>query len=177
MRLSLMAFAVGFGLGVVVSPDPALSKPGYTKGAANAALVAAAKATPLRLIDYDDNRCRSERTVAQWLKELTGRRARAIVWTGGPCRLSNDLNPIDAGSDWCAQATIVLAHPLRRTDLPMVEIYFDKPRHGRPSPAYAFRAFMDDDEGQIRFRRDFERAWTARFPEAKAVTHCPGDED
>lgn len=177
MRPGNIVFALGFALGVLLTPEPALSRSGYTKGVANAALVAAAKATPLRLIDYDEDRCRNGRTVAHWLAELTRGRARRIVWTGGPCELVTDLNPMDSGSDWCAQAHIVLLHPKTRDDEPMVEIFFDRPRHGRPSPAYAFRAFFGSDEGLIRFRREFEAAWVERFPEAKAVIRCPGDDD
>ena len=33
---------------------PALARTGYTHGVSNAALVAAARATPLKLIDYDE---------------------------------------------------------------------------------------------------------------------------
>jgi hypothetical protein len=151
-----------------VAKDP----PGYTKGVANTVLVAAAKATPLKLIDYNQALCRDHRTVQAWLKELTAGDARVIVWTGGRCELSNTLNPMDAGSDWCAQATILLKHPKARGDKPMVEIYFDKPSHGRPSPAYAFRAVTVDD-GLIRFRQDFESAWLARFPANAKTIQCP----
>ena len=97
----------------------------------------------------------------QWLTELTAGEAKAIVWTGGPCELVQP-GTIDAGSDWCAQASITLKHPRSPQDRPMVEIYFDTPTHGRPSPAYAFRG-MIDDEGLVRFRGDFEGAWLERF--------------
>jgi hypothetical protein len=159
---------------VVATAAPAVAKdrPGYTKGVANTALVAAAKATPLKLIDYDQALCRDNRTVQAWLKELTAGDARAIVWTGGRCELSNTLNPMDAGSDWCAQATIQLKHPKARGDKPVVEIYFDTPSHGRPSPAYAFRA-MTAEDGLIRFRQDFESAWLERFPANAKSIQCP----
>lgn len=159
---------------VVAAATSAAAKdpPGYTKGVADAALVAAAKATPLKLIDYDQGLCRNGRTVQAWLKELTAGEARAIVWTGGGCVLATKLNPMDSGSDWCAQATILLKHPKSRGDKPVVEIYFDKPTHGRPSPAYAFRAVTVDD-GLIRFRQDFESAWLARFPANAKAIQCP----
>jgi hypothetical protein len=176
MRPAFLAFAAGFALGVGVTPDPALAKAGFTKGVANTALVAAAKATPLKLIDYDEERCRNTRSVAQWLAELTSVRAKSIVWTGGPCQLVAE-GGIDSGSDWCAQATILLKRPKDRHDRPMVEIFFDKPSQGRPSKAYAFRAFMGQEDGMLRFRKEFEDSWTERFPEAKAVTQCPGDEE
>ena len=56
----------------------------------------------------------------------------------------------------------------------MVEIYFDTPTHGRPSPAYAFRG-MIDDEGLVRFRAEFEGAWLERFPANRARIICPDD--
>jgi len=149
----------------------AKDRPGYTKGVADAALIAAAKATPLKLIDYDRVLCRNDRTVAAWLKELTAGAARTIVWTGGRCELV-DQNPLDSGSDWCAQATILLKHPKDRGDKPVVEIFFDKPSHGRPSPAYAFRA-TTEDEGLERFRQDFETDWLARFPANTNTIQCP----
>ena len=166
----------GVAMLALAAGPAAQSKPGYTHGVANAVLVAAAKATRLKLIDYDEDHCGQARTVAQWLAQLTARRARAIVWSGGPCQLVNNLNPMDAGSRWCAQATILLKHPKNRHDTPMVEVFFDTPHHGRPSPAYAFRADMADDQGLIRFRREFETAWVERFPEAKAIVQCPGDD-
>jgi hypothetical protein len=150
----------------------AKDRPGYTKGVADAALIAAAKATPLRLIDYDQALCRDDRTVAAWLKELTAGDARAIVWTGGSCELVDTLNPIDSGSAWCAQAVILLKHPKDRHDRPQIEIFFDTPAHGRPSPAYAFRAITAGD-GLIRFRQDFESVWLARFPANARTIRCP----
>ncbi len=156
----------------IAASAAAKDPPDYTKGVANAVLVAAAKATLLKLIDYDQVLCRNDRTVQAWLRQLTAGDARAIVWTGGRCALSNTLNPIDAGSDWCAQATILLKHPKTRDDKPVVEIYFDTPSHGRPSPAYAFRA-MTAEDGLIRFRQDFESAWLARFPANAKAIQCP----
>jgi hypothetical protein len=168
--------AIGLGLAILTAglagSVAAKAPSGYTKGVADAVLVAAAKATPLKLIDYDQVLCRNSRTVQAWLKELTAGDARAIVWTGGGCQLATPLNPMDSGSDWCAQATILLKHPKARNDEPVVEIYFDRPSHGRPSPAYAFRA-VTVDEGLIRFRQDFESDWLARFPANAKTIQCP----
>ena len=174
MRKRLAAIGLGFVAFVAGAAFAVAAKdrPGYTKGVADAALIAAAKATPLKLIDYDQVLCRNDRTVQAWLKQLTAGDARAIVWTGGGCDLATTLNPIDSGSDWCAQATILLKHPKARGDKPVVEIYFDKPSHGRPSPAYAFRA-VTTDVGLIRFRQDFESAWLDRFPANARAIKCP----
>ena len=134
-------------------------------GVSNAALVAAARHATLRSIDYEQEHCDGDLDVETWLKALTGPRARAIVWTGGRCRLTDTLNPLDAGGRWCAQASIVLAHPNSRRDRPKVEIYLEAPRHGRPGAAYAFRGFMIADDGPdySRFRKDFEADWASRF--------------
>lgn len=142
---------------------------------APAALIAAAKAAPVRAIDYDEDRC-DGRTVGAWLQALTAAEARRTTWTAGRCQL---VGPgIDAGSDWCAQAEITLNRPISRTDRPMIEIFFDAPVGGRPGPAYAFRAVMEaaDGSGVIRFRREFEDVWTSRFPApAGAIVDCPED--
>jgi hypothetical protein len=166
LALGLLAAAV-----ILAGAAAAKDRAGYTKGVADTALIAAAKATPLKLIDYNNDLCRNDRTVAAWLKELTAGEARAIVWTGGGCELV-DQNPIDSGSDWCAQATIRLKRLKNRDDKPVVEIYFDKPSHGRPSPAYAFRAIIEDG-GLERFRQDFENDWLARFPANAKTIQCP----
>ena len=174
MRRPLAGLGLGFLVAAALSTGATAAKdrPGYTEGVADTALIAAAKATPLKLIDYDQDLCRNDRTVAAWLKELTAGDARAIVWTGGGCDLADTLNGIDTGSDWCAQATILLKHPKNRDDKPVVEIYFDTPTHGRPSPAYAFRG-ITEDQGLERFRQDFESDWLARFPANAKAIQCP----
>lgn len=150
---------------------PAVAAPGV----ADADLAEAGRQAPVRALDYGDDRC-DPRTVDQWLHDLAGREARAIRWTGGPCRL---VGPgIDAGSRWCARAEIVLRRPARRRDRPAIEVFFESPVAGRPGEAYAFRAVMPTDTGGelIRFRREFEAAWVARFPEAAGrVIDCPSD--
>jgi hypothetical protein len=143
----------------------------------NDRLIAAAKAAPVRAIDYDDDRC-DNRSVARWLADLTRPQARAIAWTAGRCQI---VGPgIDAGSRWCAQAHVVLARPKGRSDQPTVEVFFERPKAGRPGAAYAFRGLMRADDGldMTRFRRDFEYDWTSRFKAAPgAIVDCPKEGD
>lgn len=139
-------------------------------------LAEAGKRTPVRDIDYDQDRC-DTRSVDQWLRALAGANARAIAWTGGSCRL---VGPgIDSGSRWCAQATVTLADPKSPRDRPVIEVFFEEPVHGRPGVAYAFRGGMQaaDGEDLTRFRKDFEADWTSRFPAPPgAIVDCaPGD--
>ena len=162
-------------LAVMAVPLLAAKPAGHmTKGVANAALAAAARRSPVRAIDYDLDRC-DDRTVAQWLADMTGSDAKRIAWTGGPCELINDLNPLDAGSAWCAQAMITPVHPRNRSDRPTIEVYFEKPVHGRPGAAYAFRGEMRaaDGEDYSRSREEFEFDWRSRFKAGKAPVNCP----
>ena len=136
-------------------------------------LAEAARRTPVRDIDYGEDRC-DVRVVDQWLRDLAGREARAIRWTGGACRLVGTGH--DAGGRWCAQAAIELRRPTESGDRPMVEIFFEEPVAGRPGVAYAFRGAVRtaDGDDMIRFRREFETAWVSRFPaSAAAVVDCP----
>ncbi|HVN00531.1 MAG TPA: hypothetical protein VMT68_09975 [Caulobacteraceae bacterium] len=143
---------------------------GTTHGIANAALIAAAKSAPLKLIDALETFCDGDTPIAEWLQELTGPLALKTVWTAGKCKLVNDLNPLDAGGRFCVQATLTLRHPKNRRDTPEIEIYLDDPKHGRPGPVYAFRAWFDSADGPdyIRFRKDFESEWRDRFKDAPA---------
>jgi len=131
-----------------------------------ATLIAAAKAAPLKLIDSLQDHCDGTTVVGAWLTALTSREARRIDWTAGRCQLVNDLNPLDAGGDYCAMATVTLRHPKDSNDTPAIEIYLEDPKHGRIGPAYAFRAAFVTVDGMdyIRFRADFEAAWRERFP-------------
>ena len=145
------------------------------------ALIAAGRQAKLAAIDYGDTHCDGELTVEAWLKSLVGRHARAIAWAGGDCQLVNDLRPgIDASSwPWCVRAEIILAHPKNRQDVPIIEIYLEKPAHGRPGAAYAFRSLMmtrDDGPDYLRFRRDFESEWRERFPTAPNAARCSDDD-
>jgi len=145
----------------------------------NAALATAGKLATLSLIDYGSKYCDGAMTVEAWLKTLVGEQARRIDWTGGKCVLVNDMRPgIDASSwPYCAQATVTLVHPKDKDDTPVIEIYFEKPAHGRPGKAYAFRAAMETKDGPdyIRFRKDFEAAWNERFPQL-ATPRCNDDD-
>lgn len=148
------------------------ARPKLVHGVAAALLAQAARNTPVRAVDYDQERC-DERTVEQWLRALTGPNARAIAWQGGPCEL---VGPgMDAGSRWCAQGVVTLAHPRSRSDKPIIEIFFDEPVHGRPGKAYAFRGTMEAADGLdlSRFRKDFEYDWTSRFKASEgAIVDC-----
>jgi hypothetical protein len=138
---------------------------GTAHGIANGQLAAAAQRAPLKLVDALEVYCDTDTPVGVWLKALTAREAKRVVWTGGRCELVSDLNPNDAGGSYCAQATITLKHPKNRKDRPEIEIYLEDPKHGHPGPAYAFRATFDSNDGPdyIRFRRDFEAEWRDRF--------------
>lgn len=161
-----------------LTPALAAAQTPMTHGVANAALVAAAKRTPVKDIDYADVYCDAATTVAAWLDALVAREARAIAWTGGACVLVNPHNPIDSGSSWCAHATITLKNPTARDDTAMIEVFFEQPDHGHPGPAYAFRGMMLTKEGPDTFRRrkEFAAAWRTRFPPPQNDTTCQ-DED
>ena len=143
-------------------------------------LATAGRQATLKLIDYGSDYCDSATTVEAWLKALVGRRARTITWTGGDCVLVHNMRPGIDASEWpyCAQARVILAHPMDRKDLPIIEIYLEKPRHGRPGQAYAFRGTMQTRDGgpeYIRFRKDFEGLWNERFPPGTDVARCKDD--
>jgi hypothetical protein len=147
--------------------ESAVAKPApgvLFRGVPKAVLIAAAKAAPLKLID-DEAYCDSDTLVAAWLKQLTAPETRRIAWTAGRCELVNRINPLDAGGSYCVQATLTLKHPKNHRDAPEIEIYLEDPKHGKPGAAYAFRAMFDSVDGPdyIRFRRDFESEWGARF--------------
>jgi hypothetical protein len=169
MRLALPFLIALLPLAAHAAP----AKPRMVKGVSAALLAEAARRTPVREIDYDQDRC-DTRTVAQWLSALTVGQARAISWEGGPCEL---VGPgIDSGSDWCARGFVSLLHPQDRNDQPVIEVFFEAPVHDRPGKAYAFRGAMQAADGldMSRFRKDFEYDWTTRFkPPAGAIVDCP----
>ena len=172
MRRGLVMFMLAWTLPVAAQPS---------KNVSNAALVAAGKQAALKMIDYGENRCDPAMTVEAWLNALVGKQARSITWTGGKCVLVNDMRPgIDASSwPYCAQATVALVHPKNPKDAPIIEVYFEKPEHGRPGKAYAFRGEMetrDDGPDYIRFRKDFEAVWNERFPSQPAQPRCTDEE-
>ena len=146
-----------------------------------AALEAAGRQATLDLIDYGSTYCDRETTVEEWLKALVGKQARSINWSGGQCVLVNDMRPGIDASEWayCAQAEIRLVSPKEKDDTPMIEIYLEKPKGGRPGVAYAFRGVMmtrDDGWDYIRFRKDFEALWDERFPSEERTTQRCKDE-
>jgi hypothetical protein len=142
------------------------------RGVRPAALAKAAQAAPLKLIDYDEDRC-DGRTVAQWLTALTADEAKSITWMGGGCQI---VGPgIDSGSSWCGRAEVELKHAASKDDLAIVEIFFEGPVKGAPGVPYAFRAVMGGPDGLevIRFRKEFEAVWAQRFPIPEgAIVDC-----
>ena len=122
------------------------------RGVTPAALIAATKAAMLSEIDYGRELCDGDRDVETWIKDVVGETAATIEWRGGPCELTNDLNPLDAGSDWCGGATIV---PKGHAKEPAaIEVYFEKPVNGKPGKPYAFRGVNYDVDGL-----DYKRDW------------------
>ncbi|MGE0257259.1 MAG: hypothetical protein AB7H71_12415 [Alphaproteobacteria bacterium] len=155
---------------IAIAASVAHARSGATKGVRNDALAAAGRAALLGDIDYGEQHCDGSVTVAAWLKALVGGEARGIEWRGGSCQLTTELNPLDRGGDWCAQAFVTLAHPKSRDDTPVIEIYFEKPDHGRPGRPYAFRGVMMTRDGgpdYSRFRQGFEAEWRERFPSSR----------
>ncbi len=138
------------------------------EGIADAALAEAARTARLADFDWNDEQCRRERTVEQWLAELGRDVVASVEWYGGACRLTNGVNPIDSGSDWCGGAEIRLNAPLSADDVPMIEVYFERPVDGRVAAPYAFRGLMlvDGGEDYTRFSAHFEAGWESRFPGA-----------
>jgi hypothetical protein len=141
----------------------------------HATLIAAAQQAPVRDIDYGQDLCDGDMTVEAWLKSLVGDKARGITWTAGKCELVNMRNGIDA-ADWpyCVQATITLFHPIAKNDRPVIEIYLEKPDHGRPGKAYAFRSIMLAKDGgdYEREREGFAGDWASRFPLPADAQDC-----
>ena len=122
------------------------------RGVSDAALAEAAKHAMLSEIDYGRELCDGDRDVETWLKDVVGDTAAKIEWRGGKCELTNELNPLDAGSDWCGGATII---PKGHAKEPAaIEVYFEKPVSGAAGKAYAFRAVNYDVDG-LDYKRDF----------------------
>ena len=122
------------------------------RGVSDAALAEAAKRAMLSEIDYGRELCDGDRDIETWLKDVVGETAAKVEWRGGACELTNELNPLDAGSDWCGGATII---PKGHAKEPAaIEIYFEKPVNGKPGKAYAIRAVNYDVDG-LDYKRDF----------------------
>jgi hypothetical protein len=171
-------FLIALALAVLAPLGSAAAKPaaaGLFRGVPKAALIAAAKAAPLKLVD-DETYCDSETLIADWLKQLTAAEVRRIAWTAGRCDLVNSINPLDAGGSYCVRATLTLKHPNNRRDAPELEIYLEDPKHGKLGAVYAFRAMFDSNDGPdyVRLRKDFEAEWRERFNDAPA-SPCADD--
>jgi len=172
---SAILFVLGMSMAVSATLAAAQAEP--SKSVSNAALAAAGRHATLKMIDDGGDYCDGAMSVEAWLKALVGKQALSISWTGGDCMLVNDMRPgIDASSwPYCAQATITLVHPKERGDKPVIEIYLEKPDHGQPGRAYAFRSIFVTRDGPDygRFRKDFEAQWDERFP--PAAPRCKDD--
>jgi hypothetical protein len=148
--LSVLLLAGVTAVGSAAAKDKAAKSP--ARGVSDAALIAAAKKAMLSEIDYGRELCDGDRDVETWLKDVTGETAARVEWRGGACELTNELNPLDAGSDWCGGATIVpKGHPKEPAE---IEIYFEKPVAGKPGKPYAFRGVNYDVDGV-----DYKRDW------------------
>jgi hypothetical protein len=123
-----------------------------THGVSSAALIAAAKSAMLSEVNYGRELCDGDRDMETWLKDVVGETAASVEWRGGACELTNELNPLDAGSDWCGGALVIpKGHPKEPA---VIEIYFEKPAAGKPGKAYAFRGVNYDVDGL-----DYKRDW------------------
>jgi hypothetical protein len=126
-------------------------------------LIAAAKSAMLSQIDYGRELCGPDRAVETWLADVVGDTAERITWRGGRCKLVDDLNPLDAGGEFCAGATIVPKnHPKEPAE---IEVYFEKPANGKPGKPYAFRGVNYDVDG-IDYKRafaDFEYGYRQKY--------------
>ena len=141
-------------------------------------LAAAGRQTLVSAIDQNDDACDAEETVGAWLKTLTGRDARSIVWTGGACQLTQDSDPGLSVRGWpyCAQARVTLANPWEAGDQPMIEIWFQQPADGQIGAPFAFRGLIKATlEGRpelVRDRQSFVADWRARFPASAGSKDC-----
>ncbi len=139
---------------VVLAPNALAA----SRGATPSDLINAAKAATVSVVDYQRKDCKDDRTIEDWLKEAVGDAARSIKWTGGACKLANRDNPRDAGTKWCAQATIA---PNKGGPPATIEIYFEAPKGGQPGKLFVFRASVRTKAGWDTMRETlaFENNW------------------
>jgi len=100
--LAGLAFATAAG----AAQKPKNAKPA-ARGVSDSALAEAAKRAMLSEIDYGHELCDGDRDIETWLNDVVGETAAKVEWRGGACELTNELNPLDAGSTWCGGATII----------------------------------------------------------------------
>jgi hypothetical protein len=144
-------------LAIAAAALTALSVHAAERGVSNAALAKAAREARLDQIDDFRKTCKDTRRVEDWLKDVVGDTAKSIRRSGGRCQLVNNLNPLDGGTDWCGQAVIT---PKRGKDA-TIEVFFEKPAHGKPGVPFAFRAGADTKDGPDYMRETyaFEVNW------------------
>jgi hypothetical protein len=135
------------------------------RGVSRAKMIATVKASPLKLIDYDETYCDGDVPIGGWLTRLTAADARSVDWSAGKCELINAFNPLDSGGSYCVQATVNLKHPLAKEDTPTLEFYLEDPKGGKLGEVYAFRDvfYTPDGDDYERERRFFEEQWRERF--------------
>lgn len=150
--------------GAAAKPQPSSTYLGLSR----AAMIAAVKTAPLKLIDNLETNCDAGTTIGAWLTQLTATEARSVAWTAGKCDLANNLNPLDAGGRYCVQASIRLKHPTAKDDTPELEFYLEDPKRGKLGAVYAFRDVFvtDGDLDYERDRRTFQLQWRDRFKDA-----------
>jgi hypothetical protein len=160
------AFILGFIAAAATTHAIAATPPKPSRKApavSTSALIASAKAARLSQIDYGRELCGPDRPVDAWLSDVIGETASRVTWRGGRCKLVDDLNPLDAGGEFCAGATIVpKGHPKEPAE---IEIYFEKPVGGKPGQPYAFRGVNYDVDG-LDYKRafaDFEYGYRQKY--------------
>lgn len=133
----------------------------------NVALAQAARDARLAVIDPSGEEEHGDATIGTWLTALVGAEAASIRWSGGRCRLVRTEVARDSGGPGarCGHATIRLKRPQGARDVPLIEVYFDRPITGRAPKPYAFRGVLrlGQDEDYTRFTRDFAAGWRERF--------------
>jgi hypothetical protein len=141
------------------------------RGVTDKALAQAARDARLDQIDDRRNACKDKRRVEDWLKTVVGEAAESIRWKGGACTLVIPENPMDAGSPWCGRAEIA---PKKGGDNAVIEVFFEKPAHGKPGEPFAFRASMVTKDGPDYMRNtlSFENSWREMYSPQSQPPDC-----
>lgn len=122
------------------------------RGVSNSALAQAARDARLDQIDDFRKQCGDSRRVEDWLNDVVGDSATSIRWSGGRCQLTNQQNPLDAGTNWCGHAVITPRHDRHKAT---IEVFFERPAGGRPGAPFAFRAIAVTKDGPDTMRETF----------------------